>query len=188
MSTRIPGFKGEFLWELDIAEKQVTALAEAFPEDRYGWRPAESARSVSEVLVHVALGNLGILAATGIQSAPDLYGNLEGDFLTRMMAMVAKNDALGNTVTSKVDVLPLLKRSFDVVRNTFTQASDAELERLDQLFGERTSIRRVYLRLLCHLHEHMGQLIAYTRAMGRPAPWPDWRASGKEILEKGRGQ
>jgi len=42
-------------------------------------------------------------------------------------------------------------------------------------FFEQTTVRRIYLRALTHMHEHMGQLIAYTRAMGAPAPWPDWR-------------
>jgi uncharacterized damage-inducible protein DinB len=36
------------------------------------------------------------------------------------------------------------------------------------------------------MHEHMGQLIAYTRAMGMPAPWPDWRESGRKIIERGQ--
>jgi len=58
VAKRLPGFKGEYLWELDIAERQLLALAEAFPADRYGWHPAETARSVSEVLVHIAAGNL----------------------------------------------------------------------------------------------------------------------------------
>ena len=56
MSTRLPGFRGEYLWEFDFAEKQLLALAEAFPAERYAWRPAETARSVSEVLVHVGAG------------------------------------------------------------------------------------------------------------------------------------
>ena len=43
MGTRFPGFKGEYLWEFDIAARQLSALAEAFPEARYRWRPAETA-------------------------------------------------------------------------------------------------------------------------------------------------
>ena len=76
MKLRLPGFKGEFLWEFDIAERQLLALAEAFPAESYGWRPAETARSVSEVLVHVAAGNLLLLGITGVAAAPDLYGKL----------------------------------------------------------------------------------------------------------------
>jgi uncharacterized damage-inducible protein DinB len=42
------------------------------------------------------------------------------------------------------------------------------------------------MRGLTHMHEHMGQLIAYTRAMGLSAPWPDWRESGRKIIERGQ--
>jgi len=185
MSMRLPGFKGEFLWEFDIAERQLLALAEAFPAESYGWRPAETARSVSEVLVHVAAGNLLLLGITGVAAAPDLYGKLEGGTVSRMMTMIAKNDNLEKSITDNAGVTALLRRSLDAVRAAFTQAPDAELDRLDIFFGERTTVRRVYMRGLTHMHEHMGQLIAYMRAMGMPAPWPDWRESGRRIIERG---
>lgn len=186
MSTRIPGFKGEYLWEFDIAEHQLVQLAEAFPADRYGWRPAESARSVSQVVVHVAAGNLMLLGVLGLEAAVDLYGKLETAMAPRMMVMIAKNDSLERSVAEKSDVIALLKRSLDAVRTGFTSAHDTELDRLDVFFGEQTSVRRVYLRALTHMHEHMGQLIGYTRAMGLPAPWPDWRESGRKIVERGQ--
>jgi hypothetical protein len=56
-----------------------------------------------------------------------------------------------------------------------SQTSDAELERGLHFFGEDTTLRRVYLRLLAHAHEHMGQMIAYCRFSGIELPWPDWR-------------
>jgi uncharacterized damage-inducible protein DinB len=38
--------------------------------------------------------------------------------------------------------------------------------------------------MLVHMNEHMGQMVAYTRSMGNPAPWPDWRAAaGLEAVE-----
>ena len=136
MGTRLPGFKGEYLWELDIADRRLSALAEAFPAERYEWRSAETARSVSEILV--------------------------------------------KTITDKPVVIALLRRSLDAVRATFTQTPDTELERQDVFFGERTTVRRVYMRALSHMHEHMGQLVGYTRAMGLAAPWPDWRRARTE--------
>ena len=175
MSARLPGFKGEYLWEFDIAERQLLALADAFPATRYGWRSTETARSVSEILVHIAAGNLTLLGIVGVEAAPDLYGKLEGEIVPRMMAMIAKNDSLERCETDKPRVIALLRRSLDAVRTAFTQAPDAELDRQDVFFGERTTVRRVYMRGLTHMHEHMGQLIAYTRAMGMSAPWPDWR-------------
>ena len=186
VSTRLPGFKGEYLWEFDIADRQLSALAEAFPAERYGWRSAETARSVSEILVHVAVGNLTLLGIVGVEAAPDLYGRLEGEIVPRMMGMIEKNNGFEKTITDKPPVIALLRRSLDAVRATFTQTPESELERQNVFFGERTTVRRVYMRGLSHMHEHMGQLIAYTRAMGLAAPWPDWRESGRKIIERGR--
>jgi uncharacterized damage-inducible protein DinB len=171
MSERLPGFKGDYLWEFEIAERQLIALAEAFPAERYAWRSAETARSVSEVLVHVAGANLMLLGVTGIEAAPDLYGKLEAETLSRMMVMIPKNESLEKTITDKTAVIALLKRSFDALRAAFTQATDAELDRIETFFGGQATIRSAYLRALAHMHEHMGQLIAYTRSMGLPAPW-----------------
>ena len=186
MGTRLLGFKGEYLWEFDIADRQLCALAEAFPDDRYGWRPVETVRSVSEILVHIAAGNLMLLGIVGVDAAPDLYGKLEGEVVPRMLGMIKKNDILEKTITDKQAVIPLLRRSLDAVRETFTQTPDTELERQDVFFGERTTVRRVYMRGLSHMHEHMGQLVGYTRAMGLAAPWPDWRESGRKIIEQGQ--
>ena len=186
MGTRLPGFKGEYLWEFDIAERQLSALAEAFPAGHYGWRSAETARSVSEILVHVAAGNLTLLSIVGVNAAPDLYGKLEGEVVPNMLGMIKKNDSLEKTITDKPTVIVFLRRSLDAAQTTFTQTPDTELERQDVFFGERTTVRRVYMRGLSHMHEHMGQLVGYTRAMGLPAPWPDWRESGRRIIEQGR--
>jgi hypothetical protein len=44
----------EFLSDLDSLHAKFTALAEAFPADKYSWRPAPGVRSVGEVFMHVA--------------------------------------------------------------------------------------------------------------------------------------
>jgi len=186
MSARLPGFKGDYLWEFEIAERQLAALAEAIPAERYAWRSAETVRSVSEVLVHVAAANLMLVSVTGVEAAPDLYGKLEGETGSRMMAMIAKNESLEKTITDKNAVIGLLKRSFDALRAAFTQATDAELDRPQMFAGGQATVRSIYLRGLAHMHEHMGQLIAYTRSMGLPAPWAEWRESHrKKMMERG---
>jgi len=48
MSPRSGGFHGEFLWELEIVERQLAALAGAIPEEQYDWRPDATARSARE--------------------------------------------------------------------------------------------------------------------------------------------
>ena len=184
MTQRIPGFKGEYLWELEIPEKQLTALAEAIPADKYSWRPAGRARAVSEVHVHIAVGNFIILDVVGVPLPADLYGQIEGEGYQRMLAVIRKNDGFEKTITAKADVVPLLARSLAAVKTSFTERSDADLAKPGPVFGEESTARRVYLRMLAHMNEHMGQMVAYTRTMGNPAPWPDWRAAaGLEPVE-----
>lgn len=177
MDRRIAGFKGEFLWELEVQENQTVALAEAFPAEQYGWRPERGLRSVSEVFVHLATGNFLLLDLAGARRPADLFGQVEGGVLDRLQAIIRKSIGLEGSITEKADVVKLLKRSLEAVREAFTEASDAELERLGHFFGEQTSVRRVYLRMLAHMNEHMGQAVAYARLNGVVPPWPDPRGT-----------
>ncbi len=170
---RMPGFKGEFLWEVEIAEHHLVALADAIPADRYAWRPADGTRTVSEVLVHIAAGNFVLLHMVGVPLPSDWYPALPEQGMDRFFALVVRNKALQETVTAKPDVVSMLRQSLDAVRAAFTEASAEELDRPGAFFGEPTTVRRVYLRILAHAHEHMGQLVAYVRTMGMKAPWAD---------------
>ncbi len=173
MPRRMAGYKGEYLWELDVPEIQLLALAEAIPEENYDWRPAEGMRPLSAVFVHIAAGNFLLLDMAGMDATEDLYDHIAGDGYSRIVALVRENLRLEETVTQKHAVIDLLKRSLAAVRQTFADASEEELERSGQFFGEWTTVRRVYLRMLAHTHEHMGQAVAYARACGIRAPWPD---------------
>jgi len=175
MTTRIAGFRGEFLWELEIATRQSVAMAEAIPPEKYDWRPDTEARTVSEVLVHVATGNLMLLDVIGVAAPMDLYAQVPAAGQERFSGLIRRNDELVASVREKSAVVALLKRSLQAVNQSFNQASDPELDRRLHLFGEETTVRRAYLRLLAHTHEHMGQIIAYLRCNGIAPPWPDWR-------------
>jgi uncharacterized damage-inducible protein DinB len=175
-TTRIAGFRPEFLWELDIVTRQTMALAEAFPAENYLWRPDELARSVSEVFLHVATGIFMLLDAIGIAAPADLFSGIgEAGGRERLTALIRKSDELMANTREKPVVVSLLRRSFQALQESITEASDAELNRSLHFFGEETTVRRVYLRMLVHTHQHMGQLIAYLRMNGIRTPWPDWR-------------
>ena len=47
--------KASFLADLDTVHSKFAQLAEAFPQDKYTWRPMEGVRSVSEVLMLAAM-------------------------------------------------------------------------------------------------------------------------------------
>ena len=75
--------------------RQLVALAEAIPADKYGWRPAPSVRSTSEVLMHIALANFYLLSVTG----PPMPSEI-------------KSNEMEKTVTAKPEVIDWLKRSW----------------------------------------------------------------------------
>lgn len=175
MSTRIPGIRGELLWELEIATRQTLAMADAAPAEIYPWRPQAGVRSFSEVLVHVATGNFILLEAIGVAAPSDLYADLPPAGAQRFSQLIGRNDELQMALREKPDIVTLLRRSFESVARALTDSSDDDLERTLHFFGEATTVRRVYLRLLAHAHEHMGQLIGYLRFNSIAPPWPDWR-------------
>jgi len=45
--------RDRYLADMDTVHAKIMALANAFPADKYSWRPAQGVRSVSEVLMHV---------------------------------------------------------------------------------------------------------------------------------------
>ena len=173
MIERVAGFTGEYLWELDIAEHHLRAVAAAIPAERYDWRPAVDARSVSQVFMHIAAGNFALLDMAGVEPPADLYPLAGAQGTERFFALIMRNLELEKRVTSKADVTRFLDGSLAATRHAFTRARTEDLDRGGEFFGEQTTVRRVYLRLLAHTHEHMGQVISYVRAMGLKAPWPD---------------
>jgi uncharacterized damage-inducible protein DinB len=174
-SSRISGFRGEFLWELEIVERQLIGLAEAIPEDKYDWRPAATARSVREVLIHVATGNFVLLDCVGAPPPLHLYGEVTERGPDRVWALVQRNDVLERELRDKSAVTSALRESLEAVQHLLSSSTDAAIDRPLHFFREETTVRRVYLRLLSHMHEHMGQMIGYARCMGLPLPWEDWR-------------
>ena len=160
-------FREALLFEFDIAERQLLGIADAVPADKYGWRPDGGTRSVSEVFVHVAGGTLFLLQLAGHTLPADIYGHITAQGQDAWWAIAKHNDELEQTLTNKDAVLELLKRSLGSAREAITQSDEAELA--------EPLARRAFMRLIAHTHEHMGQMIAYTRMLGVSVPWPDWR-------------
>jgi len=143
------GYDGE--WR--HVSRQLIALAEATPADKFAWRPAPGVRSTSEVYMHIVMANFYLLSVTGPKMPADL-----------------KED-MGKTVTSKADVISWLKRSLDAVKEAHLAAKPNDLERKVHIADRDATVDGVYLRIIVHANEHMGQLIAYARMTGVVPPW-----------------
>jgi uncharacterized damage-inducible protein DinB len=155
LAQKVPPEIGKgWLPEFDLAARQTLALAEAIPADKYSWRPAPGVRSVSEVCVHIATTNGFLLGQAGVKLASGPPLKLQGD--------------LEKTVTAKADVIALLRWSQDAVRAAYPTADRVKTVKF---FGSDTTADGLFLRILVHCHEHMGQSVAYARMIGVAPPW-----------------
>ena len=143
------GYDGE--WK--HVASQLVALAEATPEDKFAWRPAKGVRSTSEVYMHIALANFYLLSITGPKMPDDLKEDAE------------------KTITAKADVIKWLKRSLEAVRAAHLAEKPADLQRKVHIADRDATVDGMYLRIIIHANEHMGQLVAYARMTGVVPPW-----------------
>jgi len=147
------GFRAEYLAQLADVEKKIVDLAGAVPQEKYGWRPGEGVRSVSEVYAHIAGANYFFMTFVGVKMP------------------VGMDPAMEKTMTDKGKIAEMLKQSFNHVRQTVTDMPDASLDKETDMFGRTTTYRDALLTEMNHLHEHMGQSIAYARMNGIVPPW-----------------
>ena len=147
------GFFSDVQKDLSESQEKILSLAEAIPADKYTWRPEEGVRSVSEVLMHIAGSNYFLLSFAGIKT-PD-----------------NASEEMGKDVTDKDKVISELKTSFKDLHDNIQKLNDSDLEKQVKMFGHETSTRNVIFTEMDHLHEHLGQLIAYARMNGVVPPW-----------------
>ena len=147
----------EYLADLTTLHDKIVALAQAIPEEKYSWRPATGVRSISEVLMHVA--------SEWYLWAPHSIGAQEAEIVKDGPPAAARLEK----TTSKADVLTHLESSWK-----FTKAAieDADLTRLTGTYKPwNQNFPRAALGMAGDLHEHLGQLIGYARAVGVKPPW-----------------
>ena len=143
------GYDGEWFH----VSQQLVALAEATPQEKFTWRPAPGVRSTSEVYMHIAIANFYLLSVTGPAMPAELKEEME------------------KSVTKKADVINWLKRSQDAVKQAHLAIKPADLSRKVHIADRDATVDGMYLRIIVHANEHMGQLIAYARMTGVAPPW-----------------
>jgi len=81
------------------------------------------------------------------------------------------NVNMEKTITSKADVIAWLKRSLEAVKTARAATTPKDLERKVKIADREATVDGMYLRIIIHANEHMGQLIAYARMTGVVPPW-----------------
>lgn len=143
------GFRAELIRDVQQLQQKYVGLAGAL-EAHYDWRPGEGIRSVSEVLGHVADGTFMFASIAGFE--PD-------------------EEAPSFEQLGPEEAAQGLEHAFTHATETITATPDAELDASVQLFGQEATKRQVLHMMVTHMHEHLGQLIAYARTNGVVPPW-----------------
>ncbi len=149
------GFRADLLALHAEAEQKVEDLAAAMPADKYSWRPGEGVRSVGEVYMHIAGANYYVLKLAGLQTP----------------AGTGASEDMNKDANDKAKVAAALKQSAAFLRQTFANTPDSDLDKRVKLFGQDMSMRGVFMLLVGHVQEHLGQSIAYARMNGIVPPW-----------------
>jgi hypothetical protein len=149
--------KEAFSADLDELEKKFVALAEAFPQDKYTWRPMDGVRSVSEVLM--------LAAFEGYAFIPNSFGAKPADLGSR--------EEMGKLrlLSDKPQVIEHLKKGFAHAKKELGAVDAATLTGKRKVMGQDWPVTTIAIRISGDLHEHLGQMIAYARMNHIVPPW-----------------
>ena len=155
MAATMAANRADLVGNVAFVSGHIVELAKAVPADKFGWRPAPGVRSFAEVQLHVAGANY---------------------FLPKMLGMELPSDApdlakIETAATEKEAVIAILDKSLAFAKKTFETFPAEKLDNQVEFFGQKMSSRAVLLILQGHLHEHLGQSIAYARMNGVTPPW-----------------
>jgi uncharacterized damage-inducible protein DinB len=103
--------------------------------------------------MHIAIANFYLLSVTGPKMPADLSQGME------------------KTVTSKAEGIGWLKRSLQAVKEAHLAEKPEDLQRKVHIADRDATVDGMYLRIIVHANEHMGQLIAYARMSDVVPPW-----------------
>ena len=103
--------------------------------------------------MHIVDANFYLLSVTGIKMPADLTDDAE------------------KQATSKAEVIHWLRRSLEAVKDAHLKETPEHLARKLKIEGRNSTVDWIYLRIIIHSNEHMGQLVAYARMTGVVPPW-----------------
>ncbi|MGA1989048.1 MAG: DinB family protein [Candidatus Sulfotelmatobacter sp.] len=152
----VTGYRSEVLSLVLIQENEFLRLAQAFPADKYTWRPGPGVKSVAEVFLHVSAANYNMYKLVGapVPAGLDVAG-------------------MEQSTTDKAKIIAALKASYAHAERAITEMPDANLEKTMPWLGGTITQRGVLLYIIPHIAEHLGQAIAYARINGVVPPWSE---------------
>lgn len=145
--------------DLEQLRDKFLALADAFPEETYDWRPMEGVRSVRDVFMLIAVEGALFPTMWGFEAPAWSAGADLGAEYARLREL------------SKEALIGELERAFDHLLGLVGGLGPEERERPASFFGLTTDLGTALDLMANDMHEHLGQAIAYARTNGIVPPW-----------------
>ena len=155
------GLMGDLLKDIGDVENKVLGLAKAMPDSAWAWRPGDGVRSTGEVFLHIAADNYFLPALLGIPTPAET--GITKEYKT---AAAFEKKSMGREA-----VIAEVQKSFAFLKKAMSDTADAKLNDPVTMFGQKNTTRGVWIMTATHLHEHLGQLIAYARSNKVVPPW-----------------
>ena len=151
--------KASFIHDLETLHTKFVGLAQAFPQDKYSWRPMEGVRSVSEVLMLAAMEGYNFIPTSFGAKAADLGSQEERAKL--------------RTLSDKAQVIDHLNKGFAYAKKELEalDATTLTARRKIVISPNPIAVTDIALGIGGDLHEHLGQMIAYARMNKIVPPW-----------------
>jgi uncharacterized damage-inducible protein DinB len=149
--------RDQYLADLDTVHVKIVALANAIPADKYGWRPTDGVRTVSQVLMHVA-SEWYYYGPLSVAGHPPADFGVPRETLPKL-----------ETITDKAAVLSELEKSWAYCKAQLSAADPGQLTGSYKPWN--ATLAQAAFGMTGDQHEHLGQLIAYARSVGVTPPW-----------------
>lgn len=157
-----PGLVRDLLKDIGDLEEKLMGLARAMPEAAYAWRPSAGTRTTGEVLMHVAADNY--LLPTGVGVNPPAATGINGADYKTVQAYETRK-------ATRDEIIADLTASFAHLKQAMQQTTPQQLADSLKMFGQSFTRQQYWILTTTHLHEHLGQMIAYARSNNVKPPW-----------------
>ncbi|MGQ0639693.1 MAG: DinB family protein [Gemmatimonadaceae bacterium] len=152
----------DLLIDVGQVEEKMLQLAKAMPADKFDWRPGTGVRSFGEVVLHVAADNYLIPAVAGVEADPST--GIKGSDYNTAVAYEQRKMARDAAIAE-------MEKSFAHLKRAMQGVTAQRLGEKVTMFGQTFTIQQTWILATTHLHEHLGQVIAYARTNGVKPPW-----------------
>jgi uncharacterized damage-inducible protein DinB len=146
--------KAQAALDLQQMQQKFTSLAQAIPQEKYGWRPDAESRSIAELFLHTAGAGFGFPKMLDVAAPAGFDGK-----------------GFDKTTTDKAKIIEWLNKSFTHSIAAANGITNADYAKLVPKLGPGANQGDVIYLLVVHQHEQLGIAIAYARSVGVVPPW-----------------